>query len=324
MSFPTYYENEQSAERALAITARYYLLDRDFLLISARTGAENAEIGTSFFNLYPANRVLREEIEAYVTSYPDDVFLTLCARTPVLFVGTLFAKTGLILAFLPEGKIKKTLSLPAAFHRAPEHVSVSTFAKMYYKAYGEAEFSAASRWLLDTSAPFLYPSNADQPLSAVLAMRIKRLATLLDTTLSCDLSGLPAMGTSGVDLEFVTGVILATLMAAQRVGCTDVQIYAAMEGTPTLYLQYFRADASDALTEFHSLLNVAAARGAILDVVSPKEDPLCVQVRVGIGVVELSAQGVRERHRFLEGKSPLSFLSDARAISLPFPELSFD
>lgn len=324
MSFLAYYENEQSAARASAMTGQYYLLDRNFSLISAKTGAENAEIGTSFFNLYPSNRVLREEIVTYVHSYPADVLLTLCARTPILFAGTLLAQTGLILAILPEGEIKRTLSLPAVFHRVPEHVCVSPSAQMCYKPHAEAEFAAACRWLLGAAAPFLHPKSTELSFPFVLRTRAMQLATLWNVPLFCDFFGLPALSCHDIDVGFAIGVMLVTFSAARRLSCKEVRLYVAMEDAPTLYLIYSCADAVDALPEFHPLLAVAAARGATLDVVSPKEDPLCVQVRAHLGVVELSAQGLRERHRFLEGKRPLLSASDIRVIPPSFPEFSFD
>ena len=119
--------------------------------------------------------------------------------------------------------------------------------------------------------------------------------------------------------------MLSVLLAARRVGCTDgVRLYAAMEGTPTLYLEYTCPQAADFPTELAPLLSCAASRGMMLDVVTPKADPARVQIRACFGIVELSAQGVRERHCFLEGKSPLGALAQGAATPCPFPELSFD
>lgn len=326
MDFAAYREAERTGKGATETAARCYLLDGDFCVISAQTGEENAIVGAPFFDLFPANRILREEISAYARSYPRDVLLTLCARTPVLFIGTLFAQTGLVLAVLPKGTIKRTLSLPAAFHHVPAHVCVSASAQMRYKAHEEADFSAASRWLLAASAPFTCRQQADAtPTSSVLAFCAEQLAALLHVPLSCDFSGLPAQSREAVDLAFAIGVMLAGLMAARRIAhANGVQLCAVKEGAPTLYLRFSRTDARDMLPEFAPLLRVAAARGAILDVVCPLDDPYLVEVRACFGVVELSAQGVRERHRFLEGKSPLLDLPASRAIPPSFPELSFD
>ena len=129
MSLMTKYGEEQQSKGRAALGGSFYLLNRDFTLISAQTGEENAEIGASFFDIFPANRILREEIVAYAHSYPQDLLLTLCARTPVLFIGTLLAQTGFVLAIVPEGEVKRTLANPAAFHHVPAHVCVSASAR---------------------------------------------------------------------------------------------------------------------------------------------------------------------------------------------------
>ncbi len=325
MDFTTHLEKERPSDERAIPAARYYLLDGDCCIISAQTGEENAARATSFFDLFPANRLLREEITSYIHSYPRDVLLTLCGRTPVLFIGTLYAHTGLVLAALPEAQIKKTLSFPAAFHHVPACVCVSASAQMRYLVHDEAAFADACRWLLAVSAPFLATQSAELELPAVLSTCAQRLCALLQTPLSCDFSGLPALSCAGVCPEFAVGVMLATLWAARRVSPVgEVQLYAAYEGAPMLYLSFSRADEKDPLPEFAALLRCAAARGAVLDVVCLKKDPHLVQLRAGIGVVELSAQGGRERHHFLEGKSPLVLLSGAHTLSPSFPEISFD
>lgn len=325
MEYMMHLEKERPSDERAVPAARYYLLDGELCIISAQTGEENATSGTSFFELFPANRLLREEITSYVHSYPRDVLLTLCGRVPVLFIGTVYAQTGLVLGVLPEAPIKKTLSFPAAFHHVPACVCVSPSAQMRYLAHDEAAFADACRWLLAVSAPFLATQNAERELSAVLSTCAQRLCALLQASLSFDFSGLPALSCAGACPEFAVGVMLATLWAARRVSPVGaVQLYAAYEGAPTLYFSFSRADAEDPLPEFTALLRCAAARGAVLDVVCSGEDPHLVQLRAGIGVVELSAQGVRERHCFLEGKSPLVLLPSAHTLSPSFPELSFD
>lgn len=325
MSFLKYYEKEAQADKPLQLEARYYLLDGNFRIISAITGEENDANGSFLFDLFPANRLLREEIVDYVRSYPHEVLLTLCSRTPVLLIGTLFAQAGLILAVLPEGEIRKTLSFPAAFHHVPAQVCVSTSAQMRYRAHGEEAFADACRWLFTASAPFLPSSSEQKTLSSLLSLSATRLSSLLRVPLSCDFSGLPALSCKGCCTELAVGVILATLMAAQHSSLQgEVQLSAVKEDVPTLYLSFSRADTESKLDEFLPLLGVTAARGMLLDVVSPKKRPDLVQVRVAIGVVELSAQGVRERHRFLEGKSPLVTLPVAYASPPSFPEMSFD
>lgn len=323
MSFAVYSEKERAAGESVSGVARLYLLDAGFRVLSAPVSEEN---GAFFFDLYPAGRPAREEIDAYLRSYPQELLLTLCARMPVLFIGTFFAQTGLLVAVVPEGEIKATLSFPAAFHRVPAHVSVSPSAQMRYKVHEEEAFAAAGRWLAAMSAPFaLCWSAGEAKVSALLDFCLTRMATLLGVSVSADFSGLPALFLDGLCGEFALGVMLAALMAARRLASADgVQLYAAMEGAPTLHLRLSRADGEDTLPEFQPLLRVAAARGAILDVVCPQNEPRSVQIRACFGMVELSAQGVRERHRFLEGKSPLGTMAVAHAVSPDFPELSFD
>lgn len=324
MRFLESYKEQGSLREQEGVVARYYLLNADFTVISAITGEENTPIGDSFFDVFPVNRVLWEEIADYVRSYPQEMLLTLCARTPVLFVGTLFAQTGLILAVLSEGSVKKTLSHPAAFHRVLSCVRVSPSAQMRYKAHDEAAFADACRWMLAAGAPFSISWGTEQSLSALLAARAARLGALLGVPLSLDVAGLPTRSCEGVDVPFALGVMLATLFAARRIACAEVQAYAVIEGAPTLYLSLLCDVATDDLAELHSLFRVAVARGAVLDVVCPNERPELLQVRACVGTVELSAQGVRERHRFLEGKSPLAAMKSVYRILPSFPELSLD
>ena len=326
MSFLTKLQDEQQTAQALSATADLYLLDAGLGIIGTCAQGESNRIGTSFFDHFPANRVSREEIFGYLRSYPHDVLLTLCGRTPVVFIGTLFAHTGLVVAVLPKGEVKRTLSFPAAFHHVPAHVCVSPSAQMRYKVLDEEAFAEASRWLLFVSAPFRYHQNAEATFtSSLLRFCATRLSSLFGVPLSEDFSGLPALSRDGLDLAFAVGVMLAAFAAASRLSPTEgVRLYAAKEGAPMLYLQFSCGEARDPLDEFVPLLRVAVARGAILDVVSPQDAQNLVQVRACFGVVELSAQGVRERHRFLEGKSPLGEMPSAHALPYAFLENSFD
>ncbi len=325
MSFTTKSDKEQRAQSAKTQTPQYYLLNDALCILNADTGAKNDNTCPSFFDLFPAKLAVREEIAAYVRSFPGELLLTLCGGTPVLLAGTLAAHTGLVLALLPEGEIKKTLAAPAAFHRVPACVSVSPSAQLRYKTHDEESFAAACRWLLKIGAPFTLPGDEGRELNSALSFCATRLSQLLDVPLSLDLSGLPALSCVGIDMAFAVGVILTTLAAAKRDGTENgVQLYAAMEGAPTLRLSYDRAEIADTVPEFSSLLRCAEARGASLDVVCPDTDPHRVQVRASLGIVELSAQGVRERHRFLEGKSPLGAMPREHAITADFPELSMD
>lgn len=326
MNFTVYQDKPYSSERISVPRARLYLLNSALCVIEERTQSENGEDaahGTSFFDLFPAKRVVQEEIAAYVRSYPQRMLLSLCSCTPVLFIGTLTAHAELALAAVPEGEVKSTLSFPAAFHRVPACVSVSPSAQMRYKTHDEAAFAAAAQWLLGVSAPFTCPKDA--ALAPTLSFCAQRLSRLLNVPFPCDFSGLSAHSCAGLDIELAIGVMLAALMAAKRENAQEgVRLYAATEGAPTLYLEYVRTKCLADVPEFLPLLACAAARGAILDVVCLKQDPRRVQIRAAFGVVELSAQGVRERHRFLEGKSPLCVSPQSRAISPPFPEFPLD
>ena len=321
-------EKELRGGGVFAASVRVYLLDRDFCVISGYTcegNGENGVVGSSFFDLVPAKRAVREEVADYVRSFPHKMLLTLCGRTPVLFVGTLTAHTGLVLAVLPQGDIRSVLAFPAAFHGVLAHVCVSPSAQMRYKAHADEAFAEACRWLASISAPFAGSLEAERSLAGALDFISGRLSLLMDLPLSCDFMGVSALSCAKVDMPFATGVILAALAAAKRAEAADgVHAYAAMEGVPTLYLEYKRRKNADTVCEFLPLLRCAASRGVSLDVVSPVSDPCRVQVRACLGIVELSAQGVRERHRFLEGKSPLVVLSQAAAEALPFPEFVLD
>ena len=317
-------QKEQRRDAVCAPATEMYLLNGEFCIINGVTEKKECVNGTSFFDLFPAKRALREEISAYVSSRPQDLLLTLCSRTPVLFVGTLFAHTGLILAVLPQGAMKKTLSFPGAFHHVPGRICVSASAQMLYKAHSEEDFAAAAQWLLALCEPLSFVPRTNT-FAATLSFYATRLSALCGVPFSCDFSGLSGALGAEPHLPFAVGVMLGTLLAARR--CASVQgvrLYAASEGAPTLYLEFVRSDLQDMVPEFSPLLSCAAARGAVLDVVSPKEEPHLVQIRACIGIVELSAQGLRERHRFLTGKSPLGLLPSGAAIPMAFPELLLD
>lgn len=319
---------EQHMDDVFASEEQFYLLDREFCIVNAHTCVENCEntvCGASFFDLFPTGRAVREEIDGYVRSYPQKTLLTLCGRTPVLFAGTLASHTGLVLAAIPVGEVKRALAFPAAFHHVPSCVSVSSSAQLRYKMHGEEAFATACRWLLRVSEPFVCFAGAQRTLSAVLHTAAERFSAFFGVPIACDLGGLPALSCEGVELPFAVGVMLAALAAARRSGAeAGVHLYAAMEGAPTLYLEYTRFEGVEQIPEFSSVLSCAAARGMSLDVVCPSDDPHRVQIRACIGTVELSAQGVRERYHFLEGKSPLCILPQPRAVSLPFAEIFLD
>ena len=325
MDLMTKAKKEQRQSDGAVSAAQYFLLDRDFGIVSCDTSKENGAMGASFFDIFPAKRAVREEIADYVRSFPHKILLTLCGRTPVLLVGTLAAHTGLTLAVLPQGDVRSALAFPAAFHGVSANVCVSPSAQMRYKAHDDELFAGACRWLANVSAPFVGFDEAERNLASALEFVAERLSLLTDLALSHDFMGVSTLSCAKVDVAFATGVMLAALAAAKRADKEQsVRAYAATEGAPTLYLEYTRTENADAAPEFLPLLGCAAARGVSLDVVCPVSEPERVQIRACLGVVELSAQGVRERHRFLEGKSPLDTLLQACGAALPFPEISFD
>lgn len=319
------YEKRREMKSEGVPTARLYLLNTDFLTISAATGEENAQIGASFFELFPANRLLREELSAYVASYPSDVLLTLCGRAPVVFAGALAAQAGLVLAAVPEGEIKRTLGAPAAFHRVPACVRVGTTAQMKYRAHDEADFSRAAQWLLSLSTSLSCRAEAQILTRDRLLGCVTRLSALLDVPLSCDFSGVLDTSLAELNEGFAVGVVLAALMLARRVSPgAGVRLCAVSESAPTLYLEICCESADDPFPELLPLFDRARARGAVLDAVRPKGNPHLLQLRACIGTVELSAEGLRERARFLEGFSPLGAMPTPHAIPAVFSEISFD
>ena len=308
-----------------ATSLQWYLLNDGFCVLRAHTCAEKDAVGAFFFDLFPAKRAVLEEVSAYVRSYPSQMLLTLCGSAPVLFVGAPVMHAGLVLAVLPQGEIKRTLTALAPFHGVPACVCVSRSAQMRYKAHAERPFAAACRWLLYIGAAFAYPTQTAPELAATLSRCVTRLGKLLEVPVDYDFSGLPLLACDASTVDFAIGVVLATLVAAKGTGDgSGVRLYAAMEGAPTLHMEYACNDPSDTVPELQAVLACAAVRGAVLDVVCPVEDPHRVQVRAALGAVELSAQSVRERHRFLEGKSPLGTLPQCRAIPVAFPRLSLN
>ena len=300
-----------------------YLLDRELRVLGGGENSENAATCACFYDIYSADRATREEIGAYLASFPQELLLALCGRTPVIFVGTLLAHTGLVLAVVPDGEVAKTLSKPAAFHHVPLHIAVSASAQKRYKAHREEAFLAAGRWLSLLRA-FCFDMEAPA-LDALLSSRSTALASLLSVPISLDLAGLFAAPRTGTHPEFAIGVVLAFLMLAKRTGAlSPVRLVGVMEGAPMLYLECERATFDTQPPELLPLLRCAEARGVLIDVVIPDANPCHLQARVCLTVAELSAQGVRERHRFLEGKSPLYASSCARALTPDFPELSLE
>lgn len=323
MDISTFSKEKQGLDAHALPLGKVYLLDREFRVLNGDKNCENGTTCAFFFDIYPANRVTREEIDAYLTSFPQECLLTLCGRTPVVFVGTLLVHTGLVLAVVPECEIAKTLSHPAAFHHVPSHIVVSASAQMRHKAHREDAFRAAAEWL---SALRVFCFGAESlALDTLLTSRCNALASLLSVPISLDFSGLFTAPRTGAHPEFALGVVLAFLTLARREGVTSpTRLVGVMEGAPMLYLEC-ECDAFDTRPpELLPLLLCAEARGVVFDVVIPDGAPCRLQARVCLTVAELSAQGVRERHRFLEGKSPLYALPCARALTPDFPELSLE
>ncbi len=327
MELAAYYANHhligEPDSRESEPMADFYVLDAAYTVLSARTRAAGIPIGASFFEHIPTGRAQKEELAEYLRVPSQKALLLCCTRTPVLFVGTVFAHTGLIFAILAPEKARRTLAFPAALQGVLEGLSVSRTAQMYHKTHTEAEFAAACRFCIDAITPFTYRNErADAPILPVLVYRAVHLAQHCGVRLCYDLSGLRGMGEHDVDVSLFTGVMLAaTALAHRTVPDKTLRVFGAYEGAPVLYLELQTADPKDALLEFEPVLARATARGCVLDVVRLREDPSRVQVRAHLNVSELSVQGVRERHAFLEGGTVLSALPQATRILPDFPEI---
>lgn len=307
--------------RELPAAADVYLLDASYTILAAHTRCEEVPLGTCFFDRIPASKEAKAELHEYLHSFPHAALLLRCTRTSVLFVGTVFAHTGLILAIVASGSVEKTLAYPAALHGILSCLCLSRAAKLRYKAHNEEDFAAACRFCTGTLAPFCYHNTSlNAPILPILVYRAQELARCCGIDLTYDFTGLGSA--CDLELELFTGVMLAASMLARRMGVErSLRTYAALEGGPVLYLDLRVENEKEPLSELLPLLQRATVRGNVLDVVRLREDPSRVQIRAVLHTTELSAQGVRERHAFLEGRSPLQTTPKTILICPDFPEM---
>ena len=201
MALDTYYVDHHLVGevdgREADSVAELYLLDDNMTLLSTRNAREDAVLGQSVFDLYPANRVTRDELFAYLHSFPQDVLLSLCGRTPLLFVGTHFMQTGLIPVLLPPAPIRDILSHPAAFHHVPQHVCVAPSSQGRYRAWDEERFAAACRWLVEACLPYTYRAlEQHSPVTPVLSLQGSAACILITILLACNIQAVPTWSLS--------------------------------------------------------------------------------------------------------------------------------
>lgn len=299
--------------RALPREGELYLLDGALRIIGGVTCGGEVQIGTPFFAQYPAEQSEREALERQLCEYARRSLLLLCGDTPALAIGALFLQTGLLPVVLPNGSVQQALRRPALFDGVPESLRVSRGGLARYAEPTGEQLEALGRWYRSVSHPFFYGADATdgEAMLRVMSSRATHLVRLCGCRLEFDLTGLGMRPGDVFDLELYTGVLLAAMMATHRIGRErTLRMFARREYGlgPVMYLELHRTDVRDTLPELLPLVQMAQARGAILDCVCLPEDPERVEIRASISPVELSFQGVKEQNPLTGGQSVLDLV----------------
>ncbi len=286
--------------------ASFYLLDRGFTVLSQHGTSKEAHIGAQFFDVLPAAREEREEIRSLLHAYGNENVLGCCCGVPVLFLGALLRKTGLLLAVIPEGKAYEVLSYPCVLSGMLNGLVLTHGALGRYKKWEGEELEVGCQFYLSHARVLSHKGvagvgNVDV---AALGHRAEQLARLTGTRLQFDLTGLGIRYAEALDAEWFTGVVLAALMAAARLGESKTICLSTERAFPhyaVLRLCFRRSDEMAPVTEFAPLFAVSRMRHHLFEAESYPEDLNELQIYTFLTPVELSAQEIKEMHLALQG-----------------------
>ena len=317
---------------AAADIARLYLADERLVVLAAAREADGAARGKVPFRLFSVAGSVRAALAESLQASEKRPLLLLFGGEPILIVGALRGVAGILPVIVPGGVARELLAAPAALCGAVEDIAVVPSHAGKYRKRTESEIERAREFVRTVTRPFspLSPTLAGEALLSALATRAAQLSGLVGVPLEYDLSGFGMRVTDRILTEWYTGVLFAVLTAAARTAgekARAVRAYIDRDGIgkPMMHLSFWREDTDAGFAEFIPLAQKARTRGAIFDAVVFPDRPHEVQVRASLSPVELSAEGLKEKHELLAGDLP------AAPSVIPIPEavrddceLSFD
>ena len=321
-----------STGAAAAGIAHLYLTDEHFTVLSAARGKDDLAPGEALFSRYPVARSARPALAKCLCAADKRSLLLLAGKEPILIVGALRGAAGILPVIVPGGEMRELLGAPAALCGLSENVTVVPTAAGKYRKFTDGEIERVREFVRTVTHPFSpFPSTlTGGALLSALAARAAQLAGLVGAPLEYDLSGFGMRATDRILSEWAVGVLFAVLTAAARTAgekARTVRAYIDRGGTgePMMHLSFWREDTETAFAEFLPLAQKARERGAIFDAVVFPDRPHEVQVRASLSPVELSAEGIKEKHELLAGDAPTapSVIPIPEAVRSEY-ELSFD
>lgn len=320
-----------STGAAAAQIAHLYLTDEHFTVLSSARGKDDLAPGEALFSRYPVARSALSALANRLCA-PDKPLLLLAGREPILIVGALRGAAGILPVIVPGKEMRGLLGSPAALCGLSEDLAVVPAAAGKYRKFTNDEIGRVRDYVRAVTYPFapFPPTLSGGALLPALSSRAAQLAGLAGVPLEYDLSGFGMRATDRILPTWAVGVLLAVLTAAARTAgekAQAVRVYIDRGGTgePMMHLAFRSEDTGTPFAEFLPLAQKARERGAIFDAVVFPDRPHEVQVRASLSPVELSAEGLKEKHELLMGDAP------AASSVIPIPdavrdafELSFD
>ncbi len=265
--------------------------ERVLCLLSARgtvlaCSEEMPPVGTDFFRVYPSRTALTE-LSSQIALSGREPLLAYCGDRPVLFLTHLFARTGLVLAVLPLGKVASAMSLPLPLSGVLWHLCPADGMRNLQKTPHEEALPIAQTFCdgwRDIAAYDLTLPTLGEYADALSALCGCEIGTYVDGRLLTE---------KAVDTALLGTVLLACAIAAGSEQKADklllcVEKSGAGEIMATLTLRTAHAHA-----ELSEIVKKAGERGEKCHIFTDCENSSLLHVQLSLLPAELSAQGVR-------------------------------
>ncbi len=281
-------------------TAQLYLVDKNGKILSQHTkGVENVT-GRYLFEVYPANAAERNAFEQALSGYEGRNLLFLTKSSPGLLCCSAFGKSGMALCALPADGVRKTLSYPGDFSGVLQSLMFSPTASAKRRVHDPEAFLAACRWYTPFERAFCGIVGGDlYALAHALSTRVTYLALLCGVRVEFDFRNVVLFRNTQVDIDLYTGVVMAALMAAQRLDAAQtVQMYLDRNDRDgaVLHVRLSAPDEGDAIPELEPIDLGAVMRGMAFHPARYCDKPGEVHLCASLTLPELATQSTKQKN----------------------------
>lgn len=204
-----------------------YLLQADYKIIGIRRATHSTgpapNMGDLFFERFPTDQKELRTLHGLTNFYNENSLLMRAGNRPVVILLPLYARTRLLIAVVPEGKMRRALEYPAQHAEllAEYHILCSAQSLQRRSELTEQDHRMIHTFAQRIHDPLFYDrAHYLEPKAPLLnaVMRIHRIAALCGCAVDFDFTGIEYAAEEPRAFDLLTENVLALLMAVHRTG----------------------------------------------------------------------------------------------------------